>query len=167
MRDETLRTIDQGRVPPAADAIRARAQLWPTSGDARDRGAASSTAAIDRTSAISRSTTSGSVRVGTFRAASPSAVAQRLRDVGHPHEITDAEETFAARLLRDHRANVQIGEVAHIDDFETQTRIRRHTSLKQPADDLAPNRRRPASARGRTRRQAGSSSGSWLPRCAS
>src|SRR4051812_12532916 len=87
-------------------------------------------------SAISRSTKSGKVRVGAFRAASPERCPERLRDIAHPHEIADAKKAFAFRLLRYHRENVQVGKVAHVDDLKTEAGIGRHTSLEQPADDF-------------------------------
>jgi hypothetical protein len=86
--------------------------------------------------ANSRNRKSGMVRVGTLSAAAPSCARRRLRDLAHPHEVADAEKAFAGRLRREHRANMQVGEVAYVYDLQAEARVHRDAALQQAGDDL-------------------------------
>jgi hypothetical protein len=63
-----------------------------------------------------RAAKSGSWRVETFR--SGKVLAQDAGHLHHPDELARAEKALARRLRRGHRPDVQIGEVADIDDLQ-------------------------------------------------
>lgn len=60
----------------------------------------------------------------------------RLGEAVHPHEITrNGEEAFYLGSRIGHGANVQVGNVAHIDDAEVDPRATRNFAIHQALHD--------------------------------
>ena len=64
------------------------------------------------------------------------AILQDLADVGHPHEPVGRDVAASARRRLLHRADVQVGDVADVDEAEPEPRYGRHPAAEQPFDQL-------------------------------
>ena len=116
-----------------------------------------------RNNARNRTSASGKRRVGTFCARSPSPLRSACGNVFHPHELVCRDETLAGGRRRRHRADVQIREIAHVDDPEAEPRQTRRSALQQTADHahrtaVAAHQRRAEHRAGQNRREFGRSS---------
>ena len=67
---------------------------------------------------------------------STKAGAQQGRDIGHPGEVPGCDEALTGRLRRDHRCDMQVGDVAHVHDAEAQARQAGHPARQQAFDEL-------------------------------
>jgi NAD-dependent dihydropyrimidine dehydrogenase PreA subunit len=61
---------------------------------------------------------------------------QQGRQIGHPRKVPGRDEPLARRLRRGHRADMQVGNVAHIDEAEAQSRQAGYSAGQQAFHDL-------------------------------
>ena len=102
--------------------------VFPSSGTAA-RASATNTAAR-------RMAQSGACRVDTRRPSGAQAGLQDRRDGRHRHEVTrDREEALARGGRMHHRAQVQVGDVAHIHDPEHHPRQRGNLAVQHAAHE--------------------------------
>ena len=64
------------------------------------------------------------------------ALAQDVRDLAQPEVLIGGDEALPAGLRRGHREDVQLGDVADVDEGEAELRDRRHVAGDQAVDRL-------------------------------
>jgi hypothetical protein len=62
--------------------------------------------------------------------------AQRSRNIAHPQEVAHRHEPLAGSQRMRHRADMQVDQIADIDDLQAEARIGRHLTLQQADDDF-------------------------------
>ena len=82
-----------------------------------------------------RTTKSGTLRSAPSRVG-PEVVAEDAGDVAHPDELAGGEEALAGRRRCRQGAEVDVDEVADVDDLEPDPRGAGHVAAQHAADDL-------------------------------